>query len=171
MPAAELAEGDVAVVRAVQDVRSAQVDLESTHRFTPRLSVTASGGLPDWQYSVGAELTVSPADWDGTAIRDAQSDLAFAEREYGYAVRIAEYDAISALNELRFSLDDLDVARDDLSDNQQGFAEAEFRFGRGDITQLALDQASLGVAEAEHDVTMAMLNVVRRLMAIEYGQY
>ncbi|MBU8913227.1 MAG: TolC family protein [Spirochaetales bacterium] len=171
VPATELAEGDVAVVRAVQDVRSAQLDLESTHRFTPHLSITASGGLPDWRYSVGAELTVSPADWDGTAVRDAESDLAFAEREYEYAVRIAEYDALSALNELQFSLDDLGVAQDDLSDSRQDLAEADFRFGRGDITQLALDQARLRVTETEHDVTTAMLNVVRRVMAIDYGQY
>ncbi len=169
--AGEIAEEDVAVLDAALDVRSAQLDLESTHRFTPRLSITASGGLPDWQYSVGAELTVSPADWDGSAVRDAESDLAFAEQEYNYAIRIAEYDALAALNELQFSLDDLEVAEDDLADAEQDLAEAEFRFGRGDITQLALDQAGLTVTETEHDVTMAMLSAVRRFMAIEYGRY
>ena len=169
--AIELAEGDVTVLHAALDVRAAQLDLESTHRFTPRLSVTASGGLPNWQYSVGAELTISPADWDGSAVRDAESDLAFAEQEYDYAIRIAEYDALAALNEVQFSLDDLEVARDDLADAEQDLAEAKFRFGRGDITQLALDQAGLAVTEAEHVVTAAMLSVVRRFMAIEYGRY
>ncbi|MCK4514984.1 MAG: TolC family protein [Spirochaetaceae bacterium] len=169
--AGEIAEEDVAVLDAALDVRSARLDLESTHRFTPRLSITASGGLPDWQYSVGAELTVSPADWDGSAVRDAESDLAFAEQEHNYAIRIAEYDALAALNELQFSLDDLEVAEDDLADAEQDLAEAEFRFGRGDITQLALDQAGLTVTETEHDVTMAMLSAVRRFMAIEYGRY
>ncbi|MEE8440865.1 MAG: TolC family protein, partial [Spirochaetia bacterium] len=103
--ATELAAGDAAVVRAAQDVRSAQLDLESTHRFTPRLSITASGGLlitgsgglPNWEYGVGAELTVSPADWDGSVIRDAESDLAFAESEYEFTLRIAGYDALAAL--------------------------------------------------------------------------
>ena len=171
LSAAELAELDVAVFRAAQDVRSAQLDLESIHRFSPRVSISASGGLPNRQYSVGAELTVSPADWNGTAAEDARSDLAFAEREYDYALRLAEYDALAALNELQFSLDDLEVALGDLADARQDLAEAAFRFGRGDITQLSLDQTQLGVAEAEHEVTGAMLNVVRRLMAIDYGQY
>ncbi len=177
--ATELAAGDAAVVRAAQDVRSAQLDLESTHRFTPRLSITASGGLlitgsgglPNWEYGVGAELTVSPADWDGSVIRDAESDLAFAESEYEFTLRIAGYDALAALNELQFSLTDLNGAGDDLADAQQDLAEAEFRLGRGDITQLALDQADLLVTEAEHDFTTAMLNVVRRVAAIEYRQY
>jgi len=169
--AVELAESDAAVVSAAQDLRSAQLDLQSTHRFTPRFSITASGGLPNWQYSVGAVLTVSPADWDGTAVRDAESDLEFAESERDYAIRVAEYDALAALNELQFSLNDVEVAGDDLADAEQDLTEAAFRFGRGDITQLALDHARLTVTEAEHGVTTAMLNVVRRFMAIEYGRY
>lgn len=171
MSAAELAEGDVAVLHAAQNLRSAQLDLKSAHRFTPRLSITASGGLPNWQYSVGAELTISPADWDGAAVQSAESDLAFAVGEYEYALRIAEYDALSALGELQFSMDDLDVTRGDLADTRRDLAEAEFRFGRGDIPQLALDQTGLAVTEAEHEVFAAMLNVARRLGAIEFGQY
>jgi outer membrane protein TolC len=171
LSAVELAESDPALSRADLEVRSARLDLEATHKFTPKVSISATGGLPDWRYSLGAELTVSPADWDGTAVDDAGSDLASAERDYDYALRIAEYDAIAALNNLAFSLDDLEVAAATLADAGQDLTEATFRFGRGDLTQLSLDQTEQGVTEAEYEVTSAKLGVVRDFMAIEYGQY
>lgn len=167
----DLAADDSAVATALLEVQLADLAVEAARRFNPRIGVNATGGLPDSQYEVGVTVSISPSDWDRSAVSEAEADLAYAETEYDYMLRLAELDADSALKELEFAIDDLDRSLDDLTDAEQDLTEAEFRYERGDITLLARDQAKLAVAEAEHAMFISQLEVARSLWAIEFRQY
>ncbi len=167
----DLAITDSEVAKTRLEVESARLDLDAARLFTPDITVSASAGLPDWQYSVSAEVVLSPSQWDGSAVSDARSDLAAAEQAYDYAVRVAEFDVAEALGELEFAVSDLEVAASDVADARQDLAEAQFRFNRGDITPLALAQAELTVLSTDHALVKARLAVVSRLTAVQYAQW
>jgi outer membrane protein TolC len=168
---AELAVADPGFRRAALEVEGAALDAEAAYRFSPDLVVSASAGVPNWQYAVNIDLTLSPAQWDGNAVTEAALDLADAEDAQAYALRLAELSVTAAIHELGYALVDVQVANDDLSDAEQDLVEAQFRFERGDITALALAQAKLAVLAARNGLFSAELEVVRQLAVIDYRQW
>lgn len=178
--AARLALRDASVVTAELQLRTAGLNVEAARRFAPQLSVTASAASPVWQpgaatqswsYKIGAEITLSPSQWDGSAVSDALEDLQAAQDDYAYAVRLAELDVLGGLNELKFALDSVEAERQDRASAEQDLVEAQFRYERGYITALALEQARLAVLSAKHELGTARLTVVGRMAGIDYGQW
>lgn len=167
--AAELTLQDGDVRKSELDIRSAQLDVDAARRFDPTISITASAELPDFSYSVGAEVVLSPSQWDAEEVTDAQANLDNALSEYDAALRLAEYDAQAALNEIRYALEDLGFATEHLEDAQHDLEEADFRLSRGAITQLERDQAELAVVQAEHAVVLARIKVAQQLLSVQYG--
>ncbi len=167
----ELASATQAVRAAELDVRSAQVELAATHRFTPELSAGASVNLPGPSYSLSLGLTVSPADWDGSAKDEAEEDVRLAERD-AEATRTGDtYDARAALLDLEIAIEEVEAELIDLALAEQAVAEARFRFDRGDVTALALAQSELALGKAQVAVNAARASVVRQWYSIDLGQY
>lgn len=174
-----LAEEAPAVRTAALDAQAARVELAAARRFTPDLSAGAQARFPlepegpqqQPRYSLSLDVTVRPSDWDGTARIEAEEDLAFAERALQRARTVARYDARSALLELDIAIEELDAELADLELAGRDLREAAFRFERGDVTRLALDEAELDVAGAEAAVDAARAAVVKRWYAIDLGQF
>ena len=166
-----LADEDSDAEKARQSIEAAEITLASARRFTPDLSVSASASLPNFSYQVSAELSVSPADWNGDDVADAQGELDRAQQRYEYALRSARLDAEAALLEFDIALSGVDVARDNLADADEALAEARFRLSRGDVTQLAVSEAELAVSTAQHGYYSALATAVKRWATIEYRQF
>ncbi len=167
--AAELATRDFAVAEARLALEVDELDRRDARLFDPSFTLTASTDLPDREYEIAAEITLSPSQWDATEVADARADLAHSQSELAIAIRLAEFDAISAINELRFAVEDLGAAERAVSDATVAVEEAQFRLERGGITQLESDQARLQLDRANVDLVIARIAVVRRYMAIEFG--
>ena len=166
-----LAEDDSDVEKARQNVEAAEISVAAARRFTPDLSVSASASLPDFSYQVSAEFSISPSDWSGDDVENAQTALDRANQRYDYALRSATLDTASALLELDIALSGVDVAREDLADADSALAEAQFRLSRGDVTQLAVQEAELAVANAQHSFYSALASALKRWATIEYQQF
>ncbi|MFW5814261.1 MAG: TolC family protein [Spirochaetota bacterium] len=174
-----MADADRSVGTAALDAEAARVELAATRRFTPELSAGAQARFPlepegaqqHPRYSLSLDVTVRPSDWAGSAKREAQEDLTFAERALESARQSARYDARSALLELEIAFEEQDAALHGLELAERELARAQFRFERGDIARLRLDAAELDVAKARAEVGRAGATVVRRWYAIDLGQY
>ena len=166
-----LAEDAGAVETASQEVESAQIALASERRFTPDLSIGASASYPNFSYQVTAELTISPSDFNGEGVSDAQRQLSTAQQQHDYAMRSARIDAESALLEFDIAVTNVDVAREKLSDANDALAETQFRYCRGDVTEVDVRDAELSVASAENGYQSALATALRRWATIEYRQY
>lgn len=167
----EMAEAASGPQLSLLDVRRAELHQQSALVFSPELTVSASAGLPDRTYSLSAEISVSPSDFDFDARKDAEADLADAERAYEYAVLESIFGAQSALMDLEFALEDLDDAAYALGQAQQDLDEATFFSERGEITELEFQQVELDLALAEYNLVAAQISVAKNWYAIEFRQY
>ena len=166
-----LAQSDSDVEKARQNVEAAEIAVAAARRFTPDLSVSASASLPNFSYQVSAEFLISPSDWSGDDVENAETPLDRANQRYEYALRSATLDTESALLELDIAFTGVDFAREDLADADSALAEALFRLSRGDVTQLAVREAELAVANAQHSFYSALASALKRWATIEYQQF
>jgi outer membrane protein TolC len=167
----ELALSDSAVVKASYQIASARIDLAAARRFTPNLTISVSAALPDLSYGGQAELSISPSQWDGSAVSDAEDDLEQAQQAYDYAYRTALLGAEMALLDFDYAVADVELAREDLGEAVDTLAETEFRFDRGTVTALAVTEAELAVTRAESSVNSAVAAALKQWHAVDLHQY
>ena len=164
-----LAERDLTALQAKMSVRLEELDRRDARRFDPSFSLTASADLPALDYRIGAEIVVSPSQWDSGAVADAEADLLDAQTESAISKRLAQFDARAAIAEVQFAADDLQSAEAALATATTALDEAAFRLERGGITELERDQAELDAIRAADDLAVARIRIVRQYLAIEYG--
>ena len=170
LAAESIADASPDVLKAQIDAEAAGIERAAARRFNPGVKITAEIGAPESAYSLGAEITLSAAAWDGRALAEADADLAAAEAALDAARRKALFAARSALLEFDIALANLDAERTSLGYAERALAEARFRFDRGDITALAVDQAVQSLAEGHARVDYAAAGVVRRWYALQLYQ-
>jgi len=166
-----LTERSAEVLMAALDAEEAEIDLSAARAFSPSLSISASGALPEASYSVEAHFGFTISDFDLEARDDARKGLSSASVAHENTRRMTRFDVRQALLELQIALEELAAAKEPLETARLGLAETRYFAEQGEATELEVAQSELAVKLQEHNVAAAETQVASRWFALEFSQY